>query len=383
MTPPVMQSPPGPEVVVDGRRYLYFGGTSYLGLHAHPAVIEAGCEALRAYGVHTATTRSGFGTSPLVVKVEELAARYFGTQEAFYFASGYAANHVVLPLVAQSATAIFLDEDAHFCVQEAARLTHKPIHRFRHQDPAHLAERLQAILKGGDVPLVVADGVSSAAGRVAPVNDLIRVLSRYAPSALHLDDAHGFGVLGARGRGTFELAGRWESVNGGEPAEGVSLSVGGTLAKALGGFGGVVPGTHRFLTELRRASHYYDGASAPASALAGSTAAALELLLVDPSFRERLSANIGRVGRGLLDLGIRVPDPPAAQAGFVLGGAENMRGLHQALRSEGILLPYLPAYQGVGSEGILRLAVFSQHTPEMLDRLFARLRDLARVSPRP
>lgn len=374
MTSPVMQSAPGPEVVIDGERYLYFGGTSYLGLHAHPAVIEAGCAALRAYGVHTATTRAGFGTSPLVVKVEELAARYFGTEDAFYFASGYAANHVVLPWVARAASAVFLDEHAHFCLQEAVRLTGKPIHLFRHQDPVHLAELLGVVLKPGEVPLVVADGVTSAVGRVAPVTEYLELLSRYAPAALHLDDAHGFGVLGGEGRGTFEAAGCWESVNGGAPLGGVSVTVCGTLAKALGGFGGVIPGSRQFLADLRRASHYYDGASAPASALAGSTAAALELILSDSSFRQRLRENIGRVRQGLRELGIAVPDIPAAHVGFARGRAEDMRSLHERLRTEGILLPYLPAYQGVGPEGILRLAVFAQHTPSMLDRLFRGLR---------
>src|SRR5262245_28491450 len=105
--PPVslMESPPSTETVIDGVRYLYFAGTSYFGLAAHPEVIEAGCAALREFGVHTATTRARFGTSPPVLAVEELAARYFGTEDAFYFGSGYAANHIMVAALAPVADA--------------------------------------------------------------------------------------------------------------------------------------------------------------------------------------------------------------------------------------------------------------------------------------
>src|ERR1043165_4527463 len=64
--PPIslMQSAPGPETVIDGVPYLYFAGTSYLGLAAHPGVIGGGCEAVRRYGFPSATTRARFGTIP-------------------------------------------------------------------------------------------------------------------------------------------------------------------------------------------------------------------------------------------------------------------------------------------------------------------------------
>jgi hypothetical protein len=95
-----MESAPGPETVIDGVRYLYFGGTSYLGLANHPEVIAAGCEALRRYGVHSATTRARFGTNPPVLGVERQAAEFFGTGDAFYFHSGYVANHILVAALA-------------------------------------------------------------------------------------------------------------------------------------------------------------------------------------------------------------------------------------------------------------------------------------------
>ena len=110
---PLMQSPPGPETVIDGVRYLYFGGTSYLGLAGHPEVLEAGCAALREFGVHSATSRSGFGTTPPVRDAERSAAAYFGTEEAFYFASGYAGNQIMAERFAD-VDRIVVAESAHY-----------------------------------------------------------------------------------------------------------------------------------------------------------------------------------------------------------------------------------------------------------------------------
>ena len=369
-----MESAPGPETVIDGVRYLYFGGTSYLGLHGNPSVIAAGCEALRTYGVHTATTRAGFGTSPVLLKVEELAARFFGTEDAFYFSSGYVANHIVIPAIASEASALFLDETSHFCVEEAARVAGKLVHRFRHRDATDLAAQLRQHLPVNGRPLVVADGVTPATGAIAPVRDYLRVLKEFAPAVLHLDDAHGFGVLGVEGRGTFEEAGLWPHVNGGPPIDGVSLSVCGTLAKALGGFGGIVPGTRKFVAKARASSHYFDGASAPAAPVAGCSAAALEICLAHPQLRQRLRENVSRVRDGLRGMGLEVTTESTANIGLVFGNAERMQQLHEALKAERILVPFMPAYSGVGPEGLMRLAVCAGHTNEMLDRLLAVLK---------
>ena len=101
----LMQSAPGPETTVDGRQYLYFCGTGYLGLHGHPDLIQAACDATQQYGLGTATTRAGYGSAPPIVEVEELAARFWDCEDAFYFASGYLGNHVVLSVLAATADA--------------------------------------------------------------------------------------------------------------------------------------------------------------------------------------------------------------------------------------------------------------------------------------
>jgi 8-amino-7-oxononanoate synthase len=365
----VMTGPPGPVTIFDGDEYLYFGGTSYLGLAGHPEVIKAGCDALRAHGVHTATSRSRLGTNPPLLAVEENAARFFGTEDAFYFGSGYVGNHIMVAALAEGVDTVFVDAAAHYCVLEAARLAGKPVQYFPHRD----AEALRDAVGENSRVLVMADAVAPSSGRVAPIAEYIEALQDCNRARILLDDAHGFGVLGTDGRGLLDKAGRWHQANRGLRQEGVSLYVCGTLAKALGGFGGIIPGTAEFLLQLRSTSHYYDGSSAPPSPVAGASAKALEIVMRDPTLRTRLHENSQRLRTGLQALGLEVPTGDTAHFGVTIGSAAKMMEIHRQLRQRRIMLPYVPTYTGIPAEGILRFAIFANHTSSQIDHLLTEV----------
>jgi len=332
---------------------------------------------VRRYGVHTATSRAGFGPNPLTVEVERRAAAFFGTESAFYFSGGYVANHILIQGLAGPADALFMDEAAHYCLAEAAQLPGKPVTRFQHRDADDLARRLKERLRPGQHPLVLTDGVFSVSGRLAPLPGYLRVLREHAPATLLIDDAHGFGVLGEQGRGVVEHFGLWgPRVNAEADAEGVFLAVGGTLAKALGGFGGIIPGAASFLDRVRVASHHYDGASAPSSADAGAAAKAIEIVQSQPELRARLRANIAQLRRGLRTLGLAVEDEPSANFAVEMGDAAAMRRVHTELKAAGFIVPYVAAYSGLGPAGALRFAVCALHTPEMIQNLLEALRKI-------
>ena len=368
----VMQSPPGPETVIDGIRYLYFGGTSYLGLAGHPEVIEAGCAAFRQFGVHAATSRTRFGASPPVLEVERRAATFFGTEDAFYFGGGYHSSHILVEAVAADVDAVLLDDASHYSVAQAALISAKPIVRYRHGDLADLARLAASHAR----VLVMADGVSPATGEPAPVREMIEVLGNRAGATLVLDDAHGFGVLGGDGRGVLDAAQLWPHANGGPAASGVILCVGGTLSKALGGHGGIIPGTRAFVARLSSRSSYLAGASAPAAAVAAASARALQLVVETPSLREGLKANVRFVRDGLRQMGLAVPDGESAHIGVSIGDADRMERIHIALKAQGVLVPYVTGYRGVAAEGLLRVAVFATHQRHQLERFLATLRTM-------
>lgn len=370
--PPLMESPSGPEIVIDGRPYLYFGGTSYSGLQAHPEVIEAGVRALQTWGLHTGTSRAGFGTSKPLLDVEHHAAEFFGTEDAFYFGSGYVSNHIVVSAIGDGFDAIAIDEAAHFCLHEAARLAGKPVVAFRHHDPRDL----ERAIRSHESVLVMADAVGPSSGTLAPVFDYLPILGTHGKASLLLDDAHGFGVLGKDGRGLFDDLGLWPHVNGGASFRGVRLYVTGTLAKALGGFGGILPGRHAFVESARRATHFFDGASPPPPCVAAAASQALEILMAQPNIRLKLQENILRLRQGLRKLGLNVPDGATANLGLTIENAERMRSIHLTLKERGILLPYVPTYSGIPAQGVLRFAVFANHRFDQIDRLLAELRSL-------
>jgi 8-amino-7-oxononanoate synthase len=378
---PVMQSPPGAETVIDGRRYLYFAGTGYLGLQGHPEVIRAACRATEQYGVASATSRAGYGDTPPVVDVERLAARLFGAEAAFYFMSGYVGNDVLARSIESAVDAVFVDAGSHYCVTEAAARLGKPLHPFRHADPADLADKLRREARAGVRPLVMSDGLFAALGTIAPAREYCEVLRAYPGSSLLIDDAHGLGVLGQNGRGTLEHAGLWPlGVNGDAPGrdkpDSPRLLLCGTLSKALGGYGGIIPGTRAFVDRVRSASHYYAGASAPCVPAAAASARAIELVIDEPEMRAKLSANVRAVRSGLRQIGVEADDTPSPVVCLTLGTADAMQRIQRELAGRGILVAYQPTYSGLGPEGAIRLAVFATHTEEMIASLLDELRRL-------
>lgn len=370
--PMVMESAPGPETVIDGRRWLYFAGTAYFALQGHPEVIRAACAATERHGLASATTRAWFGSTPPLLEVERRAAAFFGAEAAFYFASGYAGMQILLAGLADDFDLLAVDERAHYSVWDAARACGKTVLSFRHVEPEDLAGQLRAHVGAGQRPLVLSDGVFPVLGRVAPVAEYREILAAYPGAALAIDDAHGAGVLGDDGRGTYQWTGLERfGVNGDGP--GPRLYACATMSKAFGGYGGLVAGSRRFIERLQTRSHWYEGASSPPVPVAAATACGIRLLAEHPEWRARLRENVRLLKQGLAGLGLAGGESPTPIVCLSIGTAENMKRIQQALAEQGIMVAYAAAYSGVSAEGALRLAVCSEHTPAMIGRLLETL----------
>jgi 8-amino-7-oxononanoate synthase len=364
---PIMQSAPGAETVIDGRRYLYFAGTGYLGLQGHPEVLKAASEAVYRYGISSATSRSGFGDNPPTLEVEQRAAAFFGASAAFYYISGYVGNGILAQWMRDDFDVAFVDELAHYSVLEGLALAQRPLVTFRHCNAEDLADKLAAHLGPKQRPLLMSDGVFPSLGHIAPIPEYVEVMSRYPSAVICLDDAHAGGTLGAAGRGTynhFELDGA---------AGPVRLYFSGTLSKALGGQGGIISGPRDWIEQLKASSHYFNGASQPAVPVAAASAKALEIVTAHPELRQRLWDNVRRAKAGLRRLGLSVDDTPVPIIPLKIGAAGNMHRIQQTLMSEGIAIAYVKSYAGIGADGLLRIAIFATHTPEMIERLLAEL----------
>jgi len=378
---PVMQSPPGAYAIIDGRRFLYFAGTGYLGLQGRAEVIYAAGEAAERYGIGSATSRlqTGFGDTPPVLRVEELSAKLFGTDDAFYFATGYLGTTILATVFRQQYDAIFIDEFSHYSVFDAAKLADRPMIGFAHRDPDDLKAKLEEHLPEGERPLVLTDGVFAALGEIAPLVEYHNVLIDVPGAIVAIDDAHGIGVLGDHGRGTLEHVGLMN--NGGginsqiDPNEDGSprFYLCGTCSKAIGGYGGIIPGSRQFVQHVKTESHLYSGISPPPVPTAASTAKALHILLAEPETRQKLHQNVAMLREGLRNMGFEITDSPVPIISLKVGDGLNMQQIQKELLLRGICITYFGNYAGLGPEGALRIAVFATHTKEMIQILLDAL----------
>lgn len=194
----------GPTVLVDGKPVLLLCSNNYLGLAAHPEMIEQMISATRRYGVGTGASRLISGTMNAHSDLEDRIAQFKGTEAALVFNSGYAANTGILQGLFGPDDVIFSDSLNHASIIDGCRLSAAKIVVYPHGDTERLAEIMEhekRQRKGRWV--IVTDGIFSMDGDLAPLVELCELKDSY-DALIMVDDAHGTGVLGQNGRGTAE-----------------------------------------------------------------------------------------------------------------------------------------------------------------------------------
>jgi 8-amino-7-oxononanoate synthase len=363
--PFIMESAPGAETVINGRRYLYFGGTGYFGLHGNPEMIRTGIEAFKKYGMHSGTTRSGFGNNPVLLDVEKRIAEFFGGEASVYYVSGYFNNLVLAQGLADQFDVAFVDETAHFSVKDGIYTTRKPVVFFKHRDPEDLKKKLETELKPGQRPLLMTDGVFPTFGAIAPVPEYVKALEPY-DGIMALDDSHAVGVLGQRGLGTYEYFGLSSSDR---------RYLAGTLSKAFGGHGGFIPASAKFIQHIRDGVGAYSGSSPTPTPIAAAAGKGIDLVAAHPEWRQKLWKNVALAKSGIRKLGFEMNDTPVPIVTWVMKSADEMKKVQKELLDRGIAVAYLK-YVGAPAGGVLRATIFSTHSPQQINRLLEELKKL-------
>lgn len=360
--PTTLESPVGPRVRLDGREVDYFCGTSYFCLHGHPQVIAAACDAVRAVGLGSATSLR----TPAHAALDRELRAFLAVESATVVPSGYLAPLVLLQALGPDHDVVLLDGAAHYGEVDAAAASGKPVVRFQHLDADDLERQMARHLHRGQRPLVLTDGVFPSTGAVAPLADYAAALARRGDGLLCVDDAHAFGVLGPRGRGSLEHHG----------IDGPTAYACGTLSKAFGAAGGFLPGSTELRQRIRSRSRVLAGASAPSAPAAAAAAAALRVLGAHPEMRQALWDHAVHVRTALRNLGFDLSHSVVPIV-FVAGRPGlDLRRIHARLAEEGIVTLYVPprGYSDAPNVESLRIAVFSEHTKDQLDRLVDALR---------
>jgi len=364
-----MQSPPGARTVIDGREVDYFCGCGYYGLQGHPEIIDAACKAVRQYGMGSATARSGLGNNPVLLDVERNAAKFLGAESALYYVSGYLGNTVLLQGLRDDYDVIFYDRESHYSVLDAIAVAGKPAVAFSHRDADDLKTQVARHLKPSQRPVVICDGVFPVSGELSPIPEYVEVLEAYDEFTICVDDAHATGVIGEQGRGCYEHFG----------LSGSRLYSSGTLSKALGGHGGIIAGDTSLIERLKEQSTIPNGSSSPPTPAAAASAKALEMLQENPELRTRLWDNTIYAKGRLRDLGFGLNQTPVP---IICLSSKNvdLATLPDRLLDRGIAISRFysggDAYSSVPEGGAVRIAIFSSHTKQQIDRL---VEEMARI----
>jgi glycine C-acetyltransferase/8-amino-7-oxononanoate synthase len=361
-----IQSPIGPRVTIDSREVDYFCGTGYLCLQSHPEVIRAAGDVLQKYGLSTAASRGGFGEHPVYDELEKQACRYFDAEKALFFPSGYMGMSILLQTETTANDHIFIDSGAHYCLWDAAQTSTKVTTVFRHRSPDDLAEKIREELQPGERPLVISDAVFPVSGEIAPLPDYLSIIEPYH-GRIFLDDAHSVGVLGEHGRGILD---HYSLIS-----EDVKTS--GTLAKALGGYGGIITGPAEWIDRVDQNSGVVTGASPLPLVTAAASAKALEIARTNPVLQETLRVNVKMARDGLRSAGWDLEDTPVpiiclpSRKNFSPGVVCNR------LIEHGIAVDHVRNYTSTPAGGALRVAVCALHSPDQITRLVDALSDSA------
>ncbi|MFP4081413.1 MAG: aminotransferase class I/II-fold pyridoxal phosphate-dependent enzyme [Candidatus Aminicenantes bacterium] len=362
----LMESAPGPRTVINGRQMDYFCGCSYYGLHGHPEIIQAACEAAQKYGIGSATSRSGYGNNPILLKVEQLASKFFHTESALYYVSGYLGNSILLQGLEERYDIILMDEESHYSAMDGAALVNKPVIPFGHLDAEDLRGKLKQHLKPSQRPLLICDGIFPVSGEISPLPRYTDVLGEFEGALICVDDAHAIGVIGEKGRGSFEYFG----------LKGEALYFSGTLSKALGGHGGIIPNRREFIQKLEQKSSIPFSSSAAPTPAAAATSKALEILSKNPGMRKKLWANVAYAKTGLRSLGLEVNDTPVPIICLHSLPGVDLRALQQDLFDKGLAVLYVAGgmYSSVPETGAIRIAIFSSHSRGQIQHLIEEIR---------
>src|SRR5215471_15405238 len=188
------------EAEIRGRPTLMFGSNNYLGLTSHPDVIDAAQKAVAEYGSGTTGSRTANGTLALHKSLERELADWFGKRHTMIFSTGYQANLAVIGGLCGPDDVILIDSDSHASIYDATRQTASQVIAFRHNSPQSLWKKLNRLPRGQRNRLVVAEGLYSIRGDVAPLRDIVSV-AREFDAYVMIDEAHSLGTFGPTGLG--------------------------------------------------------------------------------------------------------------------------------------------------------------------------------------
>lgn len=368
-----VSSPCAAELTVNGETVLAFASNDYLGLASHPDLARAMHAGVERYGVGSGASHLISGHYSVHAELEQrLAATqdaHIPAVRALYFSTGYMANLALLSALAASVPAtdccIFSEALNHASIIDGIRLSRAQVQVFAHADVdalQHMLESNQAKLK-----IVVTDGVFSMDGDLAPLTRMLALCEQYQ-AWLIVDDAHGFGVLGADGHGILQHL----------QLRSPYLVYMGTLGKAAGVSGAFVAAHGDLIEWLVQRARPYIYTTAAAPALAQALLASLDIIEGNEgrTRRTHLQALVAQWQQGIQGrCWQRMPSNTAIQP-LIVGANQEVLALSAALRARGFWVPAIRPPTVPAGTARLRVTLTSAHTHTQVQALIDTINQL-------
>lgn len=340
--------------------FVNWTSNDYMGMSAHPEVIDAFIEAARKDGIGSGGTRNISGTTNRHILLEKTLAELHDKEAALIFTSAYVANSTSLSTLGRAFrdTLILSDEENHASIIEGIQLSRCEKRVFRHNDLNHL-EQILAETDKNRPKIIAFESVYSMSGTIAPIADMAQLAKKYNALS-YLDEVHAVGLYGKKGEG---VAGEMNC------AKDVDV-INGTLAKAFGCVGGYIVANHTLIDYVRSFGQGFIFSSSQPPALCAAATASILHLKNNPELREKFHENIGILRGVLRQAGIGFENNPSHIIRIVIGDAKRSKQVADKLLNEyGIYLqpinyPTVPK----GQEG-LRIVCTALHNREHIEAL--------------
>ena len=277
----IITTPQGADISTSaGNQVINFCANNYLGLSAHPKVIEAAKHAIDTHGFGMSSVRFICGTQDIHKTLEEKISEFLGTEDTILYAAAFDANGGVFEPLFGEEDAIISDELNHASIIDGIRLCKAARYRYKHNDMQDLETQLKAAQQNRS-RIIVTDGVFSMDGTIAQLDKIVALAVQYN-AMIMVDECHASGFMGKTGRGTHEHCGVLGKID----------IITGTLGKALGGAsGGFTSGKKEVIEILRQRSRPYLFSNTLMPAIVGASIAVLDMLSETTALRDKLEEN--------------------------------------------------------------------------------------------
>jgi glycine C-acetyltransferase len=366
-----LEGPSQPTSIVDGRSVIILCSNNYLGLTVHPKLKEAAINAIETHGVGSGAVRPISGTMDLHMELERRLAQFKMAEASLTYPTGFMANSGLIPQLVERGDLIISDQLNHGSIIDGVRLSRADRAIYQHND----IEDLERVLKEAERHdpeyrriLILTDGVFSMDGDIAPLKGIAELADEHG-AMVYVDDAHGEGVLGEKGRGIvshFKLDHRKVQVEMG------------TFSKAYGVVGGHISGSKDLVRFAWNKSRTWLLSSSHPPPVVAACIAAIDILETEPWHVENLWKNTNYFKKAVQDLGFNTGNSETPIIPIIVGESNIAKKLSDELYEEGIFVVPIVFPMVSRDQARIRVQMHAQLETEELERVIETLAGLGR-----